>query len=520
MHPYLKCITTFTSKSVLFLILFLNLISVSSFTYCATSFRNGLESLKHNNNVSNLVYQIFVINALYFLQYYTCYLLEKNVTTVIKNIFCKLTDKILNYDMEFFKTFNSNNVNELFGYLDAIENMIVKCFVELPKYLIFIIYYWYLIARISLGLTFLITLISIILIVILDKKQKEKLQCLELKYRYNTQTIGNFVDAVNNIETVKLNTMETYESTMINNDYMWFFTYMIHNRFTGFLIDIINECFSYTVPLLIAYYSYITGYSQLMVVALLYKNFNNSINNIKDVYYSINKNYSKLCAIMSIYNYSLVNEYTLASKSTIDNEYTIANKSTENNDDKPYITFKNVSFSYNPSESPVLNKFNLTINKCDKLILTGENGKGKSTLVKLLLGLYQPQQGEITVKCDNIRKMITYISQEPLIFNKTVDYNVKYGTDCNISKLLENCDILGIRDWYEKNIDKEVGYQGKNCSGGEKKKMQLQMNNPFGQRQPEQYTTTGKSKNTFTTLHSGKNIQSPQADPKYSGEFE
>ncbi len=71
------------------------------------------------------------------------------------------------------------------------------------------------------------------------------------------------------------------------------------------------------------------------------------------------------------------------------------------------IEFRHVHFSYGESEEPVLDDFNLTIAKGEKIALVGVNGAGKTTLVKLLCGFYKPDKGEILIEglsTDRFRK--------------------------------------------------------------------------------------------------------------------
>ena len=117
------------------------------------------------------------------------------------------------------------------------------------------------------------------------------------------------------------------------------------------------------------------------------------------------------------------------------------------------IDFKNVNFGYNP-ENPVLKDFTIDIYKGHKIALVGATGSGKTTIVNLLLRFYDIESGEILIDGTNIndvskaelRKNISIVLQDPVLFNDSVYNNIKYGnlnaTDEEIYQALKyaNCD--------------------------------------------------------------------------------
>ena len=83
--------------------------------------------------------------------------------------------------------------------------------------------------------------------------------------------------------------------------------------------------------------------------------------------------------------------------------------------DDPEISFRNISFTYPNTEAPILKNFSLTFHLSERIALAGENGCGKSTLIKLLTGLYEPTEGEILV--DNVPLNRYSIRQRKLMFS-------------------------------------------------------------------------------------------------------
>jgi ATP-binding cassette subfamily B protein len=96
------------------------------------------------------------------------------------------------------------------------------------------------------------------------------------------------------------------------------------------------------------------------------------------------------------------------------------------------ILFENVSFAFPTSKQNVIDNFNYTFKSSKNYVIVGENGAGKSTLMKLLLGLYEPQNGKITINGINIKqlslaqreKIMSALLQNPNQYPKTVKDNI------------------------------------------------------------------------------------------------
>ncbi len=147
------------------------------------------------------------------------------------------------------------------------------------------------------------------------------------------------------------------------------------------------------------------------------------------------------------------------------------------------IEFKDVSFSYGKHE--VLQHKNMTFTKGHLYCIVGENGKGKTTLVKLLLGLEKPTSGMIlynTEKSENIcthalrKYLIAYSEQEPTLLDDSILKNLLIGNDRNISNEAIN-DVLGKLNLisYINRLPKRLNHlldkSIDNISGGEKQRI-------------------------------------------------
>lgn len=102
---------------------------------------------------------------------------------------------------------------------------------------------------------------------------------------------------------------------------------------------------------------------------------------------------------------------------------------------KQGISFKNVTFNYPGSETSALDGFDFTVQKGQTVAIVGENGAGKSTVLKLLCRFYDPQQGGIEfdghdlreMSVDDLRKLITVLFQFPVPYHATVAQNIAMG---------------------------------------------------------------------------------------------
>jgi ATP-binding cassette subfamily C protein len=151
------------------------------------------------------------------------------------------------------------------------------------------------------------------------------------------------------------------------------------------------------------------------------------------------------------------------------------------------IKFVNVTFGYEPG-FPVLKNISFTIKPKEKVAIVGKNGAGKTTIAKLLLRFYDVNDGEILIGNTNIkdidlkylREKISYLSQEPEIFDNTIRYNISYGNpNVNEIEIIKVCKIVNIHDDIIKlpfAYDTPAGEEGTRLSGGQKQKIAIARN--------------------------------------------
>ena len=147
------------------------------------------------------------------------------------------------------------------------------------------------------------------------------------------------------------------------------------------------------------------------------------------------------------------------------------------------IALRDVSFSY--GGEPVLEHVNLEICKGEVVALVGPSGVGKSTLADLILRLYDPVQGVITIdgrdlrtlRQDSYRKLFGVVSQEALLFNETIRENITYGREgVTEVEVVRAARVANAHDFvmeFPKGYDTVVGDRGIRLSGGQRQRVDI-----------------------------------------------
>ena len=146
------------------------------------------------------------------------------------------------------------------------------------------------------------------------------------------------------------------------------------------------------------------------------------------------------------------------------------------------IVYDNVTFSY--SDDSVVSGINMRINKGECVVIAGESGAGKSTAIKLLLGIMTPDSGRIYMKCKSgeidlgkeTRELFAYVPQGNLILSGTIRENIAFGhdaTDEQVRKAAEVAQILDFIDTLDNGLDTQLGEKGLGLSEGQAQRISI-----------------------------------------------
>ena len=152
--------------------------------------------------------------------------------------------------------------------------------------------------------------------------------------------------------------------------------------------------------------------------------------------------------------------------------------------EKPSIVFKDVNFSYGDG-SEVLKDLNLKLNSKETVALVGHSGAGKTTLINLILELYEPTKGEILLSGKKyskashswIRSHMALVFQDTELFSSNIRDNVAYGaedkSDEEIVKSLKLANAWEFVEKFKSGLDEQIGERGVKLSGGQKQRIQI-----------------------------------------------
>lgn len=153
---------------------------------------------------------------------------------------------------------------------------------------------------------------------------------------------------------------------------------------------------------------------------------------------------------------------------------------------KGNINFENINFHYPARpDMEILKGINLSIKSGQKIALVGSSGGGKSTIVKLLLGLYPEYNGKITVdnkdlksyNLSELRQNIGIVPQEVILFGGTILENIAYGnhkaTPAQIEEAAKQANAWEFIQSFPEGLDTIVGERGVQLSGGQRQRVAI-----------------------------------------------
>ena len=148
------------------------------------------------------------------------------------------------------------------------------------------------------------------------------------------------------------------------------------------------------------------------------------------------------------------------------------------------LVFKNVFFKYKNHEENIINDFSFEIIKNDRVAFVGPSGSGKTTLLGLIIRLFDIDNGNIflnttntkDLKLKNLRNFFSLVSQETVLFDGTIEENIRYNSRADNQKIHEMAKLACINEFTNKlrhKLKTKIGENGMKLSGGQRQRLAI-----------------------------------------------
>lgn len=392
--------------------------------------------------------------------------------------------KVLRLPMEFFSQRMAGDIQNRKISNEQISTTFIETFAPLILKIINIFFYLFVMIRYSLFLS-IIGISSIIINSIVSRIiTKKSLNITRVAMSDNGKLIGTTVSGIEMIETIKANGAENgffkkWAGFQANVNAQKIKFIRLHEHL-GLIPSLVNSITSILIVGLGVYFTIQGKFSLGMIMA--FQGFMNSfITPANSLIMSVQGLQEMRSEIERVEDIML---YPCDENCVNDNE-------NEEEDDDEYskltgnIEIKNLTFGYSPLAEPLIENFDLSLKPGSRIALVGSSGCGKSTISKLLSGLYKPWSGEILFDGKHINEIdrsvfrgsLAVVDQEITLFEDTIENNIKMWDNS-----IEDFEvILAARDAliHEDIMLRENGYKnqiienGRNFSGGERQRLEI-----------------------------------------------
>ena len=215
----------------------------------------------------------------------------------------------------------------------------------------------------------------------------------------------------------------------------------------------------------------------LVAFTYLMNNFINPVNQLVSVGAMLHETESDMGRIDDVMNYEVDNQFR--------EENAVQPKSSTQNKLVGYFEMDNVTFGYNPTIPPLIEKFSLKLKPGSRVALVGGSGSGKSTVAKIASGLYDPWDGKVLldgrsrkeIPRNIITESLSVIDQDVLVFNGTINENIAFWDtlipEKNIVQSARDAAIHDVIAARNDAYDSKVMEGGANFSGGQRQRLEI-----------------------------------------------
>ncbi|MCL1989868.1 MAG: ABC transporter ATP-binding protein/permease [Defluviitaleaceae bacterium] len=422
----------------------------------------------------NMVIIISIVSISNLVMGYFLSIIFRYITT---NIMQLINDQVMNHIRALSLKF-SHNINT--GYLtqrivtdsNVVANFTLTSVRDFPLSIFAIVFNIVILIRINMmmGLVlFILIPIYIGLFVAFRKKMYQS----NLSYKESESHYFEEMNSqIENIKFVKVNALKTMFNESLRTSFSTFFgklmTYTKFSTLFSNLGSFITVCANIII-LILGVNEIFDGNLTIGEFTIITTYFNMVIGNI-DYFLNFFKNYQTTSVSYHRLNDVFEQEKEEIGKCELE--------------DVKKIEFKGVHFSH--GLDPLITDFSFTFEKGKIYRICGQNGKGKSTLMDLILGLHEEYEGEITINDTNIkevnlyqmrRDLVAVVEQNLTIINGSVIRNIQLDTEINHDRLSYLNEKLNLNQFFEKNnFDIRLSRKSNGLSGGEKQKLNIVRN--------------------------------------------
>ncbi len=405
------------------------------------------------------------------------YLQDLTLTKVSVSLQQKVFNKLHDLDYEFYVGKSSGSLISILKRGDsALFDIYYGFHDNLLESLISFIFLAISFSFIDLKYMYISILIALVMFMLSYQLVKYNIKKRTIFNEQDDQVSAIKVDNMINFETVKYFGNEVFEQTKLENRLVTWFS-ALKDFFVSFrIIELLVGNIANIGIAIVVYVAFVDVKNNVIDLAqflfiitfanTVFPNFWRVVRSFRE----IAKNNADLTKYFEILNYNTNVQNPIHPLVIDDNQFE--------------VEFNDVSFKYTKGDK-ALNNFNLKINKGESVALVGYSGSGKTTIVKLLMRFFDVNKGTIKINNINIkdlsksylRQQIGVVPQEPILFNDTIEYNIKYGlTNASIDQVMFASKIANIDSFISKlpeGYQTKVGERGLKLSGGQKQRLAI-----------------------------------------------
>ncbi len=392
-----------------------------------------------------------------------------------------LLSHLLRLPMNYFESRHVGDIVSRFGSLGEIRERITTGFVETfvdgfmaITVLIMMSLYSLKLTAVVLGAIFLYTIVRLVLFRSLHQATEEMIQA-------SAKEQSNFLENIRGMQTIKLFGNESQRQSIWQNRYADVINSEISLGRLNISFDSFNRLLFGLENVLVIYFAALMVMANSLSVGMLlafiaYKNqltsrFANLIEQI-------------IQFKMMRLHLDRISDIALTEQEA-NREGEGSYLASDTNQPKGQLTLENISFSYDKDQAPVLNNVNLSLNIGDSIAITGASGAGKTTLMKIMLGLLQPTSGRVLLDgkditqlgLKNYRKQIAAVMQDDTLLAGSIADNISFfDPQVNHLKIEQCAHLAAIHEDITKmtmGYNSLVGDMGSNLSGGQVQRLLL-----------------------------------------------